>query len=111
VLTEWGEELPALVAEWQAEGPDFLVKLALQLKRDTGPTYLFDRKHDPLLAEACARLLARVDWRQVAERLVANAEEQSRTDVPVIPGQEVRSRHIKENLRSGSGKGLRARVR
>jgi hypothetical protein len=76
VLHEWGRELPTFIAEWKEEGPGFALALALQLREDFGVTFGCDHR-DPdsrLVAEACRAYLARVNWRQVAQRLVARAE-------------------------------------
>ena len=74
-----GDELAAIVREWEEAlpGRDFLPAYAARLREDFTSSYGFD-PDDPdgrLLAVAALLLLRRVDWRQVAERLVARARE------------------------------------
>src|SRR5262249_2898459 len=72
-----GEERPDVIREGREEASeDFLDAYAEQLRED----FAENHNHGPRQPDAqfrqlaCRMLLARVDWKQVAERLVARAQ-------------------------------------
>ena len=71
ILADWGEDLPELIAEWRAEGEDFIPQSADQLHEDLEESWS-SWQDDPdgrLLTLGCMLLLDRVDWVAVAQQL------------------------------------------
>jgi hypothetical protein len=76
ILADWGLDLPELIAEWRAEGEDFVPPFADQLRQDLEESWS-SWQDDPdgrLVTLGCMLLLDRVDWVAVAQQLVAHAE-------------------------------------
>ena len=69
-----GNELAETIAKWQQECQDWdlVPLLAEQLEDDFATDYVdaWDEETSLLVATACEILLSRVDWQQVAERLM-----------------------------------------
>ena len=78
VVHTCANELEEMVREWQeSEGQDFLLAFARQLEGDFHRVHHFDLS-DPegrLTAMGTSMALSRVDWPQVAERLVEYSQE------------------------------------
>jgi hypothetical protein len=75
---ESGHELPEIIQEWiDLVGHDFLDDFARQLRADITSNFHYDEDdpHGRLTGLAMRQCLVRVDWRQLAERLVAYADE------------------------------------
>jgi hypothetical protein len=73
------ENLPDVVREWtEMLGSDFIETCALQLKKDFESHYGLDETDHAscrLTMVACSMLFERVDWRQLAERLMAHVQQ------------------------------------
>jgi hypothetical protein len=72
------ENLPDVIREWtEMFGSEFIEAYALQLKKDFESHYGIDEIDQAscrLTMVACSMLFERVDWRQLAERLVTQAQ-------------------------------------
>jgi hypothetical protein len=72
------DDLPDILREWKEMfGSESIDSYAQRLKRDFESHYgIDDTDHDScrLTMVACSMLFERVDWRQVAERLLAHAQ-------------------------------------
>jgi hypothetical protein len=76
ILADWSEDLPELIADWKAEGEDFIQQFADQLRQDLEEGYSSwqDDADGRLVTLGCMLLLERVDWVAVVQQLVAHAE-------------------------------------
>jgi hypothetical protein len=72
------DDLAEVVREWtEMLGQDSIESYAQRLKKDFESCYGFDETDNEssrLTMVACSMLFERVDWRQVAERLLARAQ-------------------------------------
>jgi hypothetical protein len=77
ILADWGEDdLSELIADWKAEGEDFIPQFADQLRQDLEESFSSwqDDQDGRLVTLGCMLLLSRVDWVAVVQQLVACAE-------------------------------------